>query len=225
MCIMEELPDIKVKIIERVKSAAQQANIAEISHWSKAAEKIHQIIQEKEGLENRIRNFIETIWHEQANFANEPGNYNEKIKKGFSAKKEGGLVRGDWVNVLSSKGIILNGHGKSYRTQSNRSVGIAFANELDKPQLSDKWFLGLRDEPVDFAVLLCRDKEGKLHDFILPFGEMKTTWEQLSRSGGQVKFHIQRRRGEFMLLVPNANPLNIAKYYRNYQLLEDDQGI
>jgi hypothetical protein len=225
MCIMQELPDIKDKIIERVKSAAQQANIAEISHWSKAAEKIQRIIQEKEELECRVRNFIESISHEQANFAKEPGNFNEKIETGFSPKKEGALVREGWVKDLSSKGILLNGHGKRYRTQSNRSVGIAFANELDKPQLSDKWFLGLRDEPVDFAILLCRDKEGTLHDFILPFGEMGSTWEELSRGKGQVKFHIKRLRGEFMLLVPNAHPLNIIKYYRNYRLLRDELRV
>lgn len=218
---MQELPDIKAKIIDRIKTAAQNANIAEISHWSKAAEKCQLIIQETEELEGRIRDFIDSVWYEQASVKENPINRSEKINKGLSPKKEGALIRKKWVNSISSKGIILNGHGKSYYTQSNRSVGIAFANELDKPQLVDKWFLGLKDEPVDFVVLLCRDKDGNFHDFILPFGEMRPIWEKLSRNGGQVKFHIQRRRGEFNLLLPGDKPLNITQYRANYQMLKD----
>jgi hypothetical protein len=221
MCLAHELTNVLDKIIERVKLAAKDANIAEISRWSKAADKCQLIISETEELEGRIRNFTESIFNEQENMTKNPGPYIEKQKAGFSPKKEGAIVRESWVRDVSLRGIMLNGHGKSYRTKSNCSVSIAFANELDKPQLSDKWFLGLPDEPVDYAVLLCRDKAGELHDFILPFGEMRPTWEELSRSGGQVKFHIQRIHGEFNLLVPRSNPLNISKYHANYQLLQE----
>lgn len=223
MCIIQELPDIKTKILGQIKLAAQNGNIAEISHWSRAAEKCHRIIQEAEELGGRIRNFIDGTWQERTNFEKKPTDYDRKIQQGLSPKKEGSLVRENWVEGLSPKGIVLIGHGKNYRTKTNHSVGIAFANELDKPQLVDKWFLGLKDEPVDFAVLLCRDKEGRLHDFILPFMEMESLWKELSRGGGQVKFHIQRSRDEFMLLVPNANPLNIIKYLGNYDLLKDER--
>lgn len=225
MSIIQELPKIKAKIIEKVELAAQKADIDEISHWSKAAEKCHRIIQETEELENRVRDFINSIRYEQGSFTEEKINVNKNGKKWISAKQEGAQFRKEWIRALSGKGILLRGHGKSYHTEFNCSLGIAFANEIDKPQLLDKWFLGLRDEPVDFAILLCRDKQEKLHDFIIPFKKMGSTWKKLSRSGGQVKFHVQRRRGGFVLQVPGDGPLNITLYQANYQMLKDEPSV
>ena len=98
-------------------------------------------------------------------------------------------------------------------------MSIAFANEIDKPQLLDKWFLGQKDEPTDISVLICQDKNGEIFDFILPFMEMGDIWDTLSRSGGQVKFHIHRKRGEFLLSVPRRESLIINKYINNFQHL------
>jgi hypothetical protein len=129
------------------------------------------------------------------------------------------MERNRWVNMLSTKQISLTGHDKRYHTEGGTSVGIAFANELDRPQLVNKWFLGLKDEPTDVVVLLCRDKEGDLHDFIVRVTELRSSWEGLSRSGGQVKFNIHRRKSEFLLSIPGGDPVTITKYIGNYRLL------
>ena len=129
------------------------------------------------------------------------------------------MARGKWIEGLSAKGIILNGHDKRFYTQNGSSVGIAFANELDKPQLVNKWFLGLKDEPTDIAVLICKDREGEIYDFILPVKKMGSIWEALSKSGGQVKFHLQRKKGEFLLSVPGSESVVVNNYISNYQPL------
>jgi hypothetical protein len=225
MCIIQELTETKAKIFEKVKLAAQKGDIDGISFWSKAAEKCHKIISETEELENRVRDFIDSIRYERVTFSEEQINVTTNGRKLISAKQEGAQYRKELVGALSAKGIILTGHGKSYHTEFNSSLGIAFANEIDKPQLVDKWFLGLRDEPVDFAILLCRDKGENLHDFIIPFSKMGSTWKKLSRSGGQIKFHVQRQRGGFVLQVPGDGPLNISQYKANYLMLRGQPHI
>jgi hypothetical protein len=122
--------------------------------------------------------------------------------------------------MLSSEAILLNGHNKRYYTEGGRSVSIAFANEIDRPNLIDKWFLGLKDEPTDIAVLLCQDLEGKVNDFVLPVAELKSTWKTLSRSGGEIKFNIRRRQSEYLLLEPNGEPISISKYLGKYQIIK-----
>jgi hypothetical protein len=126
------------------------------------------------------------------------------------------MVREMWVKKLLTKDIPLTGHSKRYYTRNHTSVSIAFANELYRP---NKWFLGLKDEPADFAVLLCQEKKGYLHDFIIPVAELGSAWEALSRSGEQVKINIKRESSEFLLLIPGDEPLIITKYDSNYKPL------
>ena len=99
-------------------------------------------------------------------------------------------------------------------------MSIAFANEIDRPNLIDKWFLGLKDEPTDIAVLLCQDLQGKVNDFVLPVAELKSTWKTLSRSGGEIKFNVRHRQGVYLLLDPKGEPINISKYLGKYQIIK-----
>ncbi|MGB8991852.1 MAG: hypothetical protein WCD80_07340 [Desulfobaccales bacterium] len=224
MCKMEKLPFIKEKILGQVKMAAQHADIEAIAKWSRAAEQCEVFILSNVELENQVMDFANSLWPEQGNTST---NQEKKFvsyqrpttKREISPKRAGAMARGRWVEGLSSRGITLNGHDKRYYTEGGASVSIAFANELDKPQLLNKWFLGLKDEPTDIAVLLCQDKEGNMYDFILPVNKMRSAWEALSRSGGQVKFHIHRKRGEFLLSVPGAGPAVLTNYLSNYQFV------
>ena len=224
MCGMAELPKTKEKILGEVRIAAQDADIAAITKWSKAAEDCETFIQEISNLESRFMDFTNSLWPEQRqtsrNKAKKSIDYRKPItKRGISPKKEGSMAREDWIEGLSAKGINLNGHDKRYYTQTGSSVGIAFANELDKPQLVNKWFLGLKDESTDIAVLICKDREDKIYDFILPVKDMEFSWETLSKSGGQVKFHLQRKKEKFLLSIPRGEPIIINKYISNYQPL------
>ena len=224
MCRMEELPKIKEKILGEVRMAAQHADIPAIARWSKAAEQCEKLIQENSALEFQVTDFANSLWPGQRETSKEKVkkiiNHRKPImKREISPKKEGSMARGKWIEGLSAKGIILNGHDKRFYTQNGSSVGIAFANELDKPQLVNKWFLGLKDEPTDIAVLICKDREGEIYDFILPVKKMGSIWEALSKSGGQVKFHLQRKKGEFLLSVPGSESVVVNNYISNYQPL------
>jgi len=218
---IQELPELKAKILERVALSAKDADVGAITCWSKAAEQCEKFIQESEELNDRIKSFTDSLWQKQGSNSITKQPIASKPKIRMSPKLAASRTRREWVIKLSSTGISLNGHNKRYYTKGRQAVGIAFANELDRPQLIDKWFLGLKDEPTDLAVLLCQDLEGKLLDFILPVAEIKTTWKALSRSkDGQVKFHIRRDPEGFVLLNPIGEPLNITKYIGKYQALK-----
>jgi hypothetical protein len=219
MCSIQELPEVKTKILEKIKLSAQSSDISAISRWSKAAEQCEKFIQESSDLTTRINSFTAALWQAQEPSLNDqPITTKPKLK--LSPKLEGSRARREWIKELSSHAILLNGHNKRYYTESGRSVGLAFANEIDRSNLIGKWFLGLKDEPTDFAVLLCQDLEGKVNDFVLPVAELKSTWQTLSRSGGEIKFNIRRRQGEYLLLDPSGEPINISKYLGKHQTLK-----
>jgi hypothetical protein len=215
---------MKDEIIENIKTAAQQGEIKTISKWTRAAEKCESFIEELTTLNSRIVEFKNFFWPETnegiiASNKNSNIDDNNIAKSKLSPKQQGAKIRSSWVQNLTSKGIFLNGHGKSYSTEHGKSVGIASANELNRPQLVSKWFLGLKDEPADVVVLLCRDLEGKLFDIVIPVVSMEELWKYLSRSKDQIKFHVQRRNGEFFLSVPRKDPLTVSKFISNYKPL------
>jgi hypothetical protein len=223
MFTMQDLPTMKERILDEIKMAAQNADIGAITQWSKAAEQCEILIRENTELESRVRDFVDRLWANPENVKTSPKEHVEgerpSTKRSISPKREGAMARDRWVKMLSTKHIPLTGHDKRYHTERGVSVGIAFANELDRPQLVNKWFLGFKDESTGVAVLLCQDKEGNLHDFIIPVAELGSSWEALSRSGGQVKFNIHRRKSEFLLSIPGGEPMSITKYIGNYRPL------
>ncbi len=219
------LQDLKKEILERIKGAAQKSDIESITCLGKAAEKCESLINEVLKLENRIKEFSASISSPLGLKKKQNRVITEKIDSNIatyrlSPKREGANIRNEWVKNIQSQGVKLNGHGKRFQTESAKYVGVASANELDRSQqLLNKWFLGVKDERMDIVVLLCRDLEKKVHDIILPVSEIGAAWEALSRSGGQVKFNVRRQRGEFTLLIPRNEPLEVTKYIGNYKPL------
>ena len=218
MSIPSELSGVKAKILEHVKDAAQESDVEAISRWSRAAEQWEGFIKEAAELDSRIRDFIKSLWPKSGVLAT--ASNIGAAKKGESPKRQGAEIRDRWVSSLASKGIQLTGYGKRYRTQLGKSLSVASANELDRPQLKNKWFLGLKDEPTDVAALLCRDTSEKLYDFVIPVSDLGTSWEALSRSGEQIKFNIQRESDRFLLKVPAGGPIEITGYLSNYRPLD-----
>lgn len=220
----KELSKMKVDIIENVKVAAQQGDLRSISKWSKAAQQCESLIAEASELHKRIQELSKSFFNGN-NDGKIVNNYqnigrNGNTSKNLTAKQQAAEMRASWVTAMCSKGIVLNGHGRSYKTKEGKSVGIAFANELNKPPHKDKWFLGLRDEPTHIVVLLCRDLSQNVHDIVLPVSQLGQAWSKLSRSSGEIKFHVHRRNGNFFLFVNKDEPLiKVSDRIGNYQPL------
>ena len=220
MPTIHELQELKRKIFKIIALSAKDKDAGATVHWSIAAEQCEKIIQELINLNARIVAFKDSLRLVQKNNAktNKHSLLNSDIRT--TVKKRGSEKRDAWVKHISTKGILLTGHGKRYVTQSGKSLSIAFANELARPQLKNKWFLGIKDEPTQVAVLLCQDMDGNLHDFVLPVTEIKATWNALGRNNGQIKFHVRRGSEGFVLSIPRGESLNITKYLSKYQMLK-----
>jgi len=96
-------------------------------------------------------------------------------------------------------------------------VGIPYASELEiRP---DSWFLGLADEPFEFVVLLCETSSGQMLDFPLAPEFVKGIWSALSRSNGQVKFHVLRTGATYELRIPGGQLVPITQYLQNRKIL------
>ena len=137
-----------------------------------------------------------------------------------SPRERGSRVRSHYIEfVLASEGIhLVRVATKKYRTPAGLLVGIAYASELDvRPE---SWFLGLSDESYDFVILLCESSGGAIAAYVLPPEFVRRIWKALSRSNGQVKFHITRTSTTHELRLPGSRILKIDEYLNGVQALK-----
>jgi hypothetical protein len=108
---------------------------------------------------------------------------------------------------------------KKYRTPGGLLVGIAYARELDIR--TDSWFFGLSDEHFDFVILLCESAyRGDITALVLPPELVKPIWNALSRSNGQVKFHVTRTATNYELRLPGSRILKVSEYINRVHALK-----
>jgi hypothetical protein len=137
----------------------------------------------------------------------------------MSPQQRGNSARATFVQHLAKDNVLLRrAGGKRFRTQSGFEVGIAYASELEiRP---DCWFLGLVDEHFDFIVLLCESSSSQMHEFIIPPTVVKEIWTRLSRSHGQVKFHVVHSGANYELRIPGGQLLPINQYLGKLERLK-----
>jgi hypothetical protein len=84
----------------------------------------------------------------------------------------------------------------------------------------DFWFLGLADEHFDLVVLLCETASGQTLEFVIPPQVVKEIWSLLSRSPGQVKFHVSRSGPTYELRIPGGSMRPINEYLGNRSVIK-----
>lgn len=134
-----------------------------------------------------------------------------------SRKEWGRNQRETFVRTARERGIKLEPvKSKIYRRLPDAlRVGIASAREASN---KGRWFLGLRDNQFDHAILLCVSHDGELNHFSLPKEFIIQHGPSLSRELGQpeVKFNVFRREGLFFLHVSGQPPISIEPFRNNY---------
>jgi hypothetical protein len=214
------LSNLRAMLLKKVEVSASEGNVAGVTRWSGALERCQALEEEARNLEERAREFKDSL---EPSIEQPPQaaatNGSAKINAGSrtaTAKSRGAAARSAWVDKLSAKGVVLTGHGKRYQTGTGKRVAIAFASELSyRP---NKWFLGLKDEPIDIAVLLCQDTGKRLYEVVLPVSDLGISWSMLSRSavGTQLKFNVRKDTHEWLLEIPGSNPVTVTKYMGGY---------
>ena len=214
------LSNLRAMVLKKVEVSASKGDVAGVTRWSGDLERCQALEREARDLAMRALEFKDSLSIQQPpKTAATSGS--AKINAGSgtaSAKSKGAAVRSAWVAKLSAKGIVLTGHGKRYQTGTGKRVGSAFASEL--PYKPNRWWLGLKDESIDIAVLLCQDMGKRLYEVVLPVADLGKTWSMLSRSAaGYIEFHVRKETNEWLLEIPGSNPVTVSKYVGDYKPL------
>lgn len=217
--IGSDLLELQQQLMKRVAVAAAANDVNAVVQLSAAAENLRTLTQRAEEIAagvNHLRQMLDgnAPLKVQQNLAI---NKLPHALAGRRGKREGADARTRWIEQVKQSGVWLSGSGKSYETASGQAVGVAFANEL--PDHPNKWWLGLPEQSSGFAVLLCREKNGKTTDIVLPIAELGIRWKALSRSNGQIKFNVRRDGSDLVLLIPESKPFSIKRYVGAYAVL------
>lgn len=213
----KEKSDVELmKARNLMREATSRGDYKEVQRLARIAEELSVLIQRETELYQRRESLSALLDRNPA----ERRIDDEEV----SARERGNRVRRQFVeSVLRSQGIHLEQIAtKKYRTQHKQLVGIAYAKELAiRPSF---WFLGLADEQFEFVILLCEssvESGAEIAALVLPPELLQRIWKSLSRSKGQVKFHVARSGYmNFELRLPGSNPLNLSHYLNAVQALK-----
>ncbi len=177
-------------------------------------------VQEKQILE-RKNGLLAALRRSDVQEQGSPESHEEpqREREAISPQQRGNSARTAFVKRLASVNVSLTKvAAKRYRTRSGLEVGIAYARELSaKP---DFWFLGLADEHFDLVVLLCETASSQTLEFVLPPQVVKEIWSILSRSPGQVKFHVSKSGPTYELRIPGGSMRPINEYLGNKSVIK-----
>jgi hypothetical protein len=99
-----------------------------------------------------------------------------------------------------------------YRNDVGQIVGITFSSE--KRDKKGTWFLNLKDEQFQEAVLLCEMSQDSVQVIHLPKRFLDKYARNMSKDHkGQVKFNVTRSNGRFYLLIPEpVGSVDVMEY-------------
>ncbi len=214
-----ELQHIQSLLFKQISSAASNRDVAKVAELSGLAKECERIETELTSLHRRVEVVKSSLKGSRSTSTTSAKPTYSAEAAPLSRREVGKQVRSEWIAGLLKQGISLHEHGRRYQTTSGQSVGVAFGNE--HPKYGWPWFLGLPDEPTDIVVLLCKSREGNLHDIVLPVSFLPGGWRVLSRSSSGVKFSVKKDAGtgRFLLQVPKDSPLDVSMYIGNYDSL------
>jgi hypothetical protein len=217
MDMQAELKRVQSLLLDRISSAVSDRDFAAVAALSSLAKECEAIEAECASLSRRIES-AKSALNGSSSLSTTSRRPTHSDKPPTASRKAAGAeARNEWVAGLRAQGISLSGHRKRYQSAQGKSVAVAFANEL--PDLENRWFLGLTDEPTEVAVLLCKSHAGTLHDIVLPVSRLREVWGVLSRHRSQVKLNVKRDTSRFLLLVPGNEPLDVTRHIGNYEPL------
>jgi hypothetical protein len=205
----------------RLQDAVAHQNYREAARLAKMADEETARLEQERLIAESRKNAFASLKPRKISEVSIIPNQNLKQDGEPSPRERGNRVRAQYIeNVLGTAGIRLTRlNTKKYRTATGFLVGFCYASELEiRP---DSWFLGLADEQFDFIVLLCESKSDVIAAFVLPSEFVKRVWETLSRSNGQVKFHVTRTGSRYYLRIPGAHLLEITEYLNNMKALKE----
>lgn len=205
----------------RLDKALEDGKFDEIVRLGRIAKDWEGLTVQESQIRERKNGLLAALRRSDAQEQGRPESHKEpqREREAISPQQRGNSARAAFVKHLARENINLTKvEAKRYRTRSGLEVGIAYARELSaKP---DFWFLGLADEHFDLVVLLCETASGQTLEFVIPSQVVKEVWSILSRSPGQVKFHVSKGGSTYELRIPGGSMRPINEYLGNASVIK-----
>jgi hypothetical protein len=196
---METMADLNANpllhsVKQKLVAASQTGDIDEVLRLGALAKELERIQAQEGHIVERLQQIQAEISQENTKMNAVPHSYPIVL----SPQQRGNNARKRYLEALAKKGIHLQPIGKKkFRTKSGLIVGFPYAHEK-----ADKWFLGLAEGKYDIVVLLSETESMEILDFVLPPVLVNKIWNVLTRSGGQVKLHVEKNGQNYVLPLP-----------------------
>lgn len=211
----EKNDGLLVRVSHLMQDAVASGDYKEVQRLARIAEELS-ILEEKEKAIIQSRANLSALLEKPKEM--------EIDHEDLSARERGNRVRSQFVEgILTQQHIKLERiSAKKYCTSNGLLVGITYAKELAiRPSF---WFLGLSDEHFDFIILICESSEAagaEIAALVFPPEFVRQIWKTLSRSKGQVKFHVARTGYmNFELSLPGPQRINVSRYLNAVDVLK-----
>ncbi len=129
------------------------------------------------------------------------------------------ILTAAWVEKVSKTYPLRKDRPRTFITRKARKVGVHTARQDE----AGTWEFSFPDRPLNVLVLLAEDKDGYLHDYVLPPKLLQENWKQFERdqsdAGVTVRVWVRRDAdGSFIQLEKHNVP--IQAYEGNYSALQ-----
>jgi hypothetical protein len=212
MDLRRELGNLRSSLLKEIEQAARSGDVGRVRYLSNALDNIERDQQAVDVLEKAMERYQAVLNGKSP--APVPQANDLAVVRGVRVREDGatskrrGKERGrEMREVFAQERGLTPVKGTVYRTVLGSTAGVASATEGERAT----WFLGLPDTKLEYAVLLCESGDSVL-DFVIPSSTIEKFWPRLSRSSGQVKFHVRRRNGAYLLLIPRSDPVQLDQY-------------
>jgi hypothetical protein len=193
--------DLLQSVKQKLITASQTGDVDEIFRLASLAKELERIQIQEGHIVERLQQ-IQAEINQETTKMNTTAPHNYPIA--LSPQQRGDKARKQYLETLAKKGFPLQPIGKKkFKTKSGRIVGLPYAGELETK--ADRWFLGLASDKYDIVILLCETDSKETLDFVLPPTLVNKVWSVLTRSNGQVKFHVEKNGPNYKLRLPGGN--------------------
>lgn len=222
MDTQNQLMHEKAKLLKQISDSAQRSNSQGVLDSAEKLKKIESLIARHQKL---LQDISDLGSEDRRTQALQKARVESRLVGGrdsrrsdvASGKRMGRAMRMEFLEKASERGIHLEHiRGSIYETKSGHKVGIAVATERNP----DRWFLGLPFKGFDHAVLLCKPDTGDTVEISLPKNFFDEYGDEMSQSGGQMKFNVARRGSGYVLLVPGTDGVSVSKFLGDYSVLK-----
>lgn len=214
MSIESRIEKLRKETLQSIVKAASVGDSASVIQLSGKAKRIEMLCQDCQKLETELT-LLETAEEEAPALRTHQTARNERElhrDNGRNAvefgRELGRKAREAYVDKLRRQGTQLHRINETqFKTARGSLIGIAFATERQP----NRWFLGLRDKSYKAVILLCKRNSGELLDFIVGGHELQSIKSRLVASSGDLKFHVRRDGGNYLLLVPRQTSVSLDR--------------